>query len=154
MKLQELERLQKDYIEGLIKFSRSQKKYWRKIPYLAARCQGNGGYSDQYEYVTRSGFWRVGGGNGYGSYSYRVDCETGNICDWTLKGDDLKPAKASTRMMIIDVDDLNAEKICEELIRRAQREFSSIFKTREQVKAEQDELIKKYKIEEIYKRQK
>ncbi|AGR48046.1 hypothetical protein PHIM7_324 [Sinorhizobium phage phiM7] len=152
MNLQEIEQLQNAYIDGLIKFSRSQKKFWRKVPYLAARCQGNGGYSDQYSYAIREGYWRVGGRTGYGSYHYRVDCATGNICDWTLTGDHTKPTKFTKDLIMVLPHELNAEKIFEELLIDSQKPVRSLFKTEAQVRADQDELIEKYGITPIYKR--
>lgn len=151
MKINKLKKLQVEYIQGLIDFSKDQKEFWQKIPYLALQCQGITGYSDQNQYAYKEGFWRIGSTT-YG-YQYRVDCATGNIHDWTIKNGH-KPSKPHSGMLVIKIEDLDAETIYKDLLKHSKQPISSYYqKTREQLDAEHAQQALQWGVKEIYTRQ-
>lgn len=151
MDIEKLQQLQTDYIKGLVEFSHSQKKFWKKLPYLALMADGRSGYNDNNVICYRYGFWRVGYQPGKSNYSYRVDCATGDICRWNAEH---SIEKDCTGLLDIAISDLNAEAICQYLIAEGNKPMSSYMKSEEALRREQDEEIKRYNITKTYTRKK
>ena len=154
-----------DLISRIQKYSKSQFKLWRKVPYLALQADGRSGYLDQYAAAYYSGYWRIESSARNGSYTVIVDLFTGNLMDaYSAFGinllDDIniesgiKPKLASPREIIAlsyNLEEINATSIIEELEEYAKQPYFSGYDSKKQEQW-RDDKIKELKLKKDFRR--
>ncbi len=122
----------KALVEAIREYSRSQKKLWQKLPYLALEADGRTGYLGTYAKAYRLGYWEVQCSVNRGDYNMYVDVETGEfISPWDYQKE--VPDEYVLRLALRP-QEINVEQIIEELRQKAQRPTSSVYNSHKQAR--------------------
>lgn len=133
----------KELVNLTRELSKSQKRIWQQVPFLALQADGRTGYSDQYSRAYRQGYWAVESTVHGGSYSVYVDLETGELVS---AFDPRKEARDEEVLMIAsNPNQLDAVSLVTEIAKDAERPIGSYYNAQEQEKWRQ-ETLKEYNL--------
>lgn len=120
---EEIKKKCNEHVELIRDYARSQKDLWQQVPYLALQSYGRGGFGDIGRACYTEGYWTITSSqmSSIGGYSIIVDCETGELV-YPYK----KTPAPDQCLLLININDLNAEKVIEELKEHAKWQNSEI----------------------------
>ncbi len=120
---EEIKNKRSELIQLIRDYAKSQKDLWQQVPYLALQADGRGGFSDAYGACYHEGYWTIFSSqmHSIGGYSVIVDCETGELVYPYKKG----PAPDHC-LLLINIEELDAEKVIAQLKKRAKSKNSKI----------------------------
>lgn len=81
---------QNAFADSIREIAASHVALWQRLPLLGLLAWGNGGYSNQVQFLYQFGVWRVDDGKTVGLFGTYVDCESGELV--SLHGSSRSPA--------------------------------------------------------------
>lgn len=153
-------------IKKIFQYSTSQKKLWRRVPYLALEADDLRSHvftsGTTYERAYKNGCWRLKcSEKGMFYYSMYVDLATGRLIHsyYSDDGHDIIPpleefSDADPKDVLIlsyNLEEINAEKIISSLEEEIKKEYPAHCNVKE-IESTKEEYRIFYKIKEVYKR--
>jgi hypothetical protein len=139
----------KGMVDRIRAYTRSQKAFWQRVPYLALQADGRDGFSDQYSYAYHYGYWQLSGSASGGYYNVYVDLATGELVNPV---DRKKPAwDEDIAKLVPHLDELDAGKLVKELEDEAKRPYFSGYSAAEH-DTWRDQTRRELKLKQVYTR--
>jgi hypothetical protein len=138
-------------VASIRNYIKSQRRLWRKVPWLALHANGqSGGFRDALQYCYLEGIWGIFVSMGDGHYQYVfVDCDSGEIVN--------SPSHPETDENVMRLlgylDNLDAASVIERLEAKAREKTPrSAAKTHGELQEWREEIIERTGLKKIYRR--
>jgi hypothetical protein len=141
----------KTLVASIRKYVKSQRRLWRKVPWLALQANGqSGGFRDALQYCYLEGIWGIYVSTGHGHYEYVfIDCDSGEVVSYS----GFSESDAVVLQLLGYLDDLDAASVIEKLEAKAREKTPrSATKTHGELQEWREEIIERTGLKKIYRR--